>query len=137
MYHHAQRFKRSQILQRISLEIKCIHVINTTLITPFASTRSAGCSQPDGTMDSHLHAVSGVSSCSQRSQVESNKQSRTRLNCGSQARRVINKKRGYRIGKPSDASISASYAGPKLASISQWTWYRLLTRQDTPSLHAF
>jgi hypothetical protein len=59
-------------------------------LKPFASTRSAGCSQSDGTMDSHLHAVSGVSSCLQRNQDESKQQqSRARGDYGSQSRRVI------------------------------------------------
>ena len=36
--------------------------------------------------------------------------------------RYNNKKGGFRLRKPSDASISASQAGPKLVSINQWTW---------------
>src|SRR5438034_97620 len=70
--------------------------------------------QISGTMDSHLLAVSGVSSCSQRSQVESNKAERGRAAYASQTRRArtIKKKKGIRLRKLSDAYLPASHAGP-------------------------
>jgi hypothetical protein len=83
---------------------------------PFASTRSAGYLQLDRTIDSHLHAVSGVSSCLQRSQVESKHTAkRARDDCGLQSERVATTKKGDTgIEKPPDASVPALYAGPKL-----------------------
>jgi len=69
-----------------------------------------------GTMDSHLHAVSGVSSCLQRSQAEfKHTEKRGRDNCDSRSERVVTTKKGDTgIRKPPDALVPASYAGPKL-----------------------
>jgi hypothetical protein len=89
-------------------------------LSPFASTRSASCSAASGMMNSHLHAVSSVSSCSQQSQVEP-KQT----------------KKGISNGKPTRRVSICLVRRPEAALINQWTLYRLLMRQDTPSLYAF
>jgi hypothetical protein len=63
-----------------------------------------------GTMDSHLHAVSGVSSCSQRSQAESTKRA-WNLRFAGETRRN-NKKGGYWDTK-TIRRVTTCLAGPK------------------------
>jgi hypothetical protein len=59
---------------------------------PFASTRSAGYACK--TTDSHLHAVSGVSSCLQRNQDES-KKGGVRCACEKHATRIYHLRKSY------------------------------------------